>query len=462
MKNSKHKTSDRMQWFQEARFGISLHFGLYTIPARGEWVRSSERMTVDEYQKYFDSFNPDKDCCREWAKLAKKAGAKYCVLTTKHHDGFCLFDTKLSEYSSINSPAKRDIVKEYVEACREEGLKVGLYYSLVDWHHPDYPAFGDRQHPLRHDPDSKERDKNCVWEKYLEYMHGQVMELMSNYGKIDLMVFDFSYWDFIGEKWNASELVRKIRKLQPDILINDRLGCEAIKEANPPAYVGDYDQSEQDIPREPVKNKKGENIPWESWFTVNNSWCFDPNDRNFKTPSNIIRALVNCVSKGGNLLLNMSPDAKGHINRPTVELLENVGAWLDKNGESIYGCRIADFAKPEWGRFTQKGNILYAHLFEQVVGHVNLPGMRGAVKDGRLLANGTEVIICDYWNPGIQTFDSPDDIFFNIGKPTAFTFPLPDRSDTVIRVELTDEKEKKMLKEEYQEDFKTSIRRVPF
>jgi len=452
------KSSKKLEWYQEARFGISFHFGLYSIPGRGEWVRSHERMSLEEYQQFFDTFNPDKGCCYEWIENVKNAGAKYCVLTSKHHDGFCLFDTKYTHYKSTNTPAKRDFIKEYIDACQEYDLKVGIYYSLLDWFHPDYPAFGDRQHPLRYESKSIERDKNCIWERYIEYMHGQITELLTNYGKIDLLVFDFSYWDFIGEKWGATELVRKVRHLQPEIIINDRLGRESIKEENLPEYTGDYDQCEQDIPKEAVKNKKGEIIPWESWITLNNSWSFDPNDKNYKSAKDIIRALVNCVSKGGNLLLNISPDPKGHINKQTSNILAEAGQWLKKNGESIYGCGISNFAKPEWGRFTQKGKYLYAHILDQVIGHINLPKMRGCVKNARVLASGSEVIICDYWNPGIQTFDSPDDIFFNFGKPLQATFPLPDEADTVIRFELTNEDEKTRLIENYRKAFENSLR----
>lgn len=455
-------SKDRLQWYREARFGMSLHFGLYSIPARGEWVRSVERLTVEQYQPYFDSFRPDEGCCRAWARIAREAGAKHLVLTSKHHDGFCLFDSALTDYTSMHTPARRDLIREHVEACRAEGLKVGLYYSLVDWRHPDCPAFGDRQHPLRHDPASKARDRRCDWDRYVRYLHGQVRELLTNYGTIDLMVFDFSYWDYVGEAWQATELVKMIRTLQPDIVLNDRLGCEAVKASRPPAYAGDYDQCEQDIPREPVRNHNGDPIPWESWFTVNNSWCFDPNDRHHKSASDIIRALVNCVSKDGNLLLNMSPDARGQIDATTRGILAEAGAWLALNGESIYGAGQADFPKPEWGRFTRKGKHLYAHLLDPVIGHVNLPGLRGRVKDGRVLATGAEAILCDYWNPGIQTFDAPDDIFFNFGKPPQATFPLPDRRDTVVRFALTDAKERQAIRRQLEDGFKAATRRLPF
>ncbi len=446
-------TPERMKWFQEARFGMSIHWGLYSIPARGEWVRSVEQMSVEDYQKYFHSFQPDEECAREWAALAKKTGMRYCILTAKHHDGFCLFDSKLTNYTSMQAKARRDFVREYVAAMRAEGIRVGLYYSLLDWHHPDYPSWHDRQHPMRDDPQSKERDKKCDWRRYVDYMSGQVEELLTNYGKIDILVFDFSYWEFIGEKWGATELVKKIRRLQPDIILNDRLSNEALKKATGAAYTGDYEHTEQDIPRKPLTNAHGQRIPWDAWFTVTNGWCFDPLDKNYKQPVDIIHALVNCVSKGGNLTLNVSPDARGHLDAETHRILNEIGQWLLKNGESIYGCSMADWPNPEWGRFTQNGRVLYAHILEQVMGHINMPGMRGRIKNGRTVAQGAEVFVCDYWNPGIQTFDEPDDIFFNFRHPAAFTYPLADRRDTVVKFELTSEEERLPLLEQYREQF---------
>lgn len=455
-------TPDRLQWWLEARFGMSLHFGLYSIPARGEWVRSTERLSLEAYGRYFEQFDPSPDCCREWARLAKRMGAQYVVLTTKHHDGFCLFDSGLTSYSITATPYRRDLIKDYVEALRAEGLRVGFYYSLVDWQHPDYPAWQDRQHPLRHDPASQARDAEADWPRYQRYFHGQVEELCRNYGTIDLLVFDFSYWDFVDERWGAAELVQKIRALQPNVIFNDRLSREGIKQAEPPSWVGDFDHAEQDIPKGPVLNAAGQRVPWESWVTLSNSWCHAPYDRDYKQAGDIIRALVNCVSKGGNLMLNVAPDAKGHIDPEAASICAAIGDWLQRNGESIYGCTIADVPKPEWGRFTQRGRQLYAHLLEPVIGHINLPGLRGRVKDARLVASGAEAIICDYWNPGVQTFDDPDDIFVNLGPRIAATYPPPDRMDTVLGFTLTDESERQQLLERYRRDFEQALERRPF
>lgn len=420
------------------RFGLSLHFGLYSVAARGEWVRSNERLTDAEYRSYFDRFNPEPGWAAEWARLAKAAGARYAVLTTKHHDGFCLFDSALTDFKATHTPARRDLVREWVDAVRAEGLAVGLYYSLVDWHHPDCPATGDRQHPLRHHPDSPARDAKCEWSRYVAYLHGQLIELCTNYGRIDSLVVDFSYWDYVGEKWGATEIQRKLRQLQPHLLFNDRWGNEPRKKIPRPSYAGDYEQTEQNIPREGLRDDAGRPMPWEGWFTLTNSWCYSATDTVWKSPAAIIRALVNCVSKDGNLLLNVSPDARGRVPAEARRILAEVGEWLALNHDSIRGAGPALFPKPEWGRYTQKGDTLYAHLTEPVIGNIGLQGLRGRVRDGRLLADNAAVLIADFWNPGVQTFDAPDDIFFNFAAPTAWTYALPDARDTVVAFTLND------------------------
>jgi alpha-L-fucosidase len=431
---------DRLRWWLEARFGVSFHWGAYSVPARGEWVRSAERLSVETYQRYVNAFTADAFDARRWAALVRAGGGRYGLLTTKHHDGFCLFDSALTDYTSMHAPARRDLVREYVDAFRAEGLRVGLYYSLLDWHHPDYPAWGDRQHPLRWDESQRGREQH--WQRYVEYFHGQIRELLSNYGRIDLLCFDFSYWDFDAERWRADELVRMVRQLQPDIVLNDRLnpGC-TIKRAEPPAWAGDFDSPEQLVPDRRIRDAAGAAIPWESWITSNNSWCCNPLDTAWKSSADVIRLLVNCVSKGGNLCLNLGPDARGAIPQEGERLLREVGAWLERNGASIYGCGEAAAPRPEWGRFTSDGQRLYAHLTEPALGHLTLPGLRGRVRNGRVLASGAEAVITDFWNPGVQTFGEPDDIFFNLGKPVMATFPRPDPVDTVVAFDLVPQAE---------------------
>ena len=432
----------RLQNWTTARFGMSLHWGLYSLPGRGEWLRSDEQLTVTQYQAYFDNFNPDTGCTQAWAAAAREAGAKHVVLTAKHHDGFCLWDSELTTYTSMHTPCRRDLIREYVGALREQGLSVGLYYSLVDWHHADYgPVFRDRQHPLRHDPSQEALDCQRDWGRYLRFMHGQVEELLTQYGKIDVLYFDFSYWNFAGETWGATDLMRMVRRHQPDIVINDRLGNEAIKSAEPPAYVGDFDHAEQNIPREPVRNAAGRAVPWEAWFTLSNSWCYSRTDRDFKSAATVIHALVNCVSKNGNLCLNVGPDALGHLGEVERNTLRRIGDWLRVNGQSIYAAGSADMEKPEWGYYTMSNDrkYLFAHVLAPIIGHLSLKGLRGVITNPIVLTSGLPGVLSGYWNPGVQTFDAPDDVFFNFRSPVAATWPMPDAMDTVIRFELVHE-----------------------
>lgn len=208
----------RMEWYRDARFGMFIHWGLYAIPARGEWVRSTEQIPKEDYMKYFEEFNPVDFEPRKWAKAAKEAGMKYMVLTAKHHDGFCLFDSQYTDFKSTNTKCGRDLVAEYVDAVRAEGLKVGLYFSLLDWFHDDFPHYGDRNHPMRNNPAYKNDDRD--FDRYLTYMHNQVREICTNYGKLDVLWFDFSYDTLRGEAWKATELINMVRRLQPDVIID--------------------------------------------------------------------------------------------------------------------------------------------------------------------------------------------------------------------------------------------------
>lgn len=420
----KESASERMKWFLEARFGMFIHWGLYAIPARGEWVRSHEQISVEDYQPFFNEFNPDDYDPREWARVAKDAGMKYAVLTSKHHDGFCLFDSKLTDYKATNTPARRDLVAEYVEAFRAEGLKVGFYYSLLDWHHPDYPAYGDAHHPMRNNEAFKDRKHN--FENYVDYLHGQVRELLTNYGKIDIMWFDFSYGNMSGEAWRATDLVKMVRELQPHIIIDNRLGGN-IKSEKPEIYAGDFASPEQIIPPEGVVNEKGDPVPWEACITLNDHWGYCANDLDYKSPKQVIRALVECVSKGGNLLLNVGPNARGQIPAESKEILREVGAWMRKNGASIYGCKGTDRPKPEWGRYTQKGNKLYAHVLDRGIGPVNFRGLGGKIVKARLLADGSELKVRVPWN----ATEFVSDAFVSFGSSR-----LPDEYDTVVELEL--------------------------
>ena len=426
----------RVAWFTQARFGMFIHWGLYAIPARGEWVRSVEEMPKEDYMPFFHQFNPVDFDPKQWARAAKEAGMKYVVLTAKHHDGFCLFDSQYTDFKSTNTKCGRDLVREYVDAVRAEGLKVGFYYSLLDWYHDDYPHYGDKQHPMRDDPAYGNEGRD--FDRYLTYMHNQVRELCTNYGKIDILWFDFSYEDqynvMRGEKWKATELVTMVRQLQPGVIIDNRLevsgeGFGSMWEGNPTPYHGDFVSPEQIIPPQGIQDKQGRDLVWEACVTMNNNWGYCEYDRFYKPAPMLIKKLVECVSKGGNMLLNVGPDAKGNIPPQSQAILKEIGAWMKRNSKSIYGCGKAGMEKPDCGRITRSGNKLYYHVFENSIGPLPLMGLKGEDIDCiRMLATGAEVPISHSWMSG----NYPDLAFADLGPDPV----LPDPVDTVLEVTL--------------------------
>ena len=363
---------------------------------------------------------------------------KYAVLTAKHHDGFCLYDSKVSDFNSMNAPCHRDLVREFLEAFRAEGIRVGLYFSIIDWRHEDFPHYGDMHHPMRDNEEWKGYEHN--FDRYLEFMHAQVKELVTNYGKLDLMWFDFSYGDMKCDKWKAKELMEMVRSIQPHIIIDNRLEGSAedagsIRTLEPTTYSGDFASPEQMIPPEGIRDVAGNPLPWEACITLNNHWGYCSYDKHFKSDKLVIRMLVECVSKNGNLILNVGPDASGRIPKESSEILEKIGSWMDDNGKSIYGCGISEFAKPEWGRFTQNGKYLYAHVMEEQAGAICLSGMANKIKKMRLLKDGTEVLQSFYWN--LKEFAK--DGFFFFDAAASDCYPLPDDRDTVVEIELKEE-----------------------
>jgi len=424
----------KTDWFTHDRFGMFIHWGLYSIPARGEWIRNRERISNEDYQKYFDEFNPDNYDPSVWAKAAKNAGMKYAVMTAKHHDGFCLFDSALTGYKSTNTLCKRDLIKEYVEAFRAEGIRVGLYYSLLDWHHPDYPHYGDMHHPMR--DNEKFKGASHDFDNYLKYMHGQIEELCTKYGKIDLFWFDFSYGDMRGEKWKATELVRMIRGHLPDVLIDNRLeasgeGFGSLASGSPGEYSGDFVSPEQIIPPSGIRDVNNKPVVWEACVTMNNNWGFSRTDKNYKPADMIIKKLAECVSKGGNMLLNVGPDARGLIPPESLEILDSVGRWMKLNHRAVYGCGFAGIEKPEYGRITKncETNTLYYHITENQIGYIPLTGIeKSKIKKVRLLSTGSEMAVAENW----VTSNYKGIPFVSFGDSPL----LPDPVDTVIEVEL--------------------------
>ncbi|MFC9559851.1 alpha-L-fucosidase [Agromyces sp. NPDC056965] len=428
----------RTQWFLEDRFGMFIHWGAFSVHARGEWARSWEQLSMQDYQPYVDGFTPDSFDAEAWADIAVAAGMKYAVLTAKHHDGFCLFDTAETSYSTMNNGFGRDVVAEFVEAFRRRGLKVGLYFSLIDWSHPDYPAFDDAHHPHRADPAFEGRSHD--FDRYLDFMHAQIRELATNYGQLDLMWFDFSYDDLSGEVWRAAELVEMVRGLQPGILIDNRLEANggsfgSIVTDEPSAWAGDFVSPEQLIPTDGIRDVRGRLVPWESCITLNNHWSHFGGDDAYKSSRTLIRKLVEIVSKGGNLLLNVGPLPDGRIDPREAQILAEVGSWLTEHGESIYRTGIAGLPKPEWGYYTRRDDTLYAHVLEQPIGPLALTG----VDPDRIAAlelDGREIQRAESWL--IEAYPDVAFVSFGDGDPS-FTYPLPDDTDTVVTVRLTAE-----------------------
>lgn len=422
----------RVDWYTKARFGLFLHWGLYAIPARGEWVRSVERIPNEGYDPYMAEFDPQHCDMRAWMAAAKGAGMKYAVLTAKHHDGFCLFDSAYTDFKSTNSPAGRDFVREFLDAAREAGLRAGLYFSLLDWRHPDFPHYGDRSHPMRDNPAYGNEGRD--FDRYLDYMHAQVRELCSNYGKLDILWFDFSYDNLRGEAWRATELVEMVRTLQPGIIIDNRLevsgeGFGSLAACAPTPYHGDFVSPEQIVPPRGLLDAQGQPLVWESCVTMNNHWGYCAADRCYKPAPMLIKKLVECVSKGGNLLLNVGPDAAGRFPKQALDILREMGEWMGRNGESIYGCGPSGLDKPDYGRITRRGDTLYYHIFENTVGPLPLFGVKGEdIASIRRLADGSEVPLSASWVHS----DYPELAFADLGPDPV----LPDPVDTVLEVRL--------------------------
>lgn len=420
----------RMQWFVQARFGMFIHWGLYAVPARGEWVRSNERMPEEKYMPFFREFDPSAADPKAWVQAAKEAGMGYVILTAKHHDGFCLFDSELTDFKSTNTPMGRDIVREFLEAGREAGLKVGLYYSLIDWHHPDFPHYGDRYHPMRSDPAASNEERD--FERYLAYMHGQVKELCTRYGRLDVLWFDFSYNQLRGEAWRANELADMVRTLQPGILLNNRLevsgeGFGSLAQGEPAPCHGDFVSPERMVPPEGLFDPQGRPLYWETCTTMNHSWGYCAGDLWYKPASLLLKKLVECVSKGGNFLLNVGPDGNGRIPRQAMDTLKYLGQWMQINGESIRGCGPSGMEKPEWGRITRRENVLYLHIYENALGPLPLYGVPAEkIRAMRLLQDGREIPLSVSWVHS----DYPDMAFADLGPDPV----LPDGDDTVLKV----------------------------
>jgi alpha-L-fucosidase len=391
LKETEAQKTLRMKWWTDARFGMFIHWGLYALPARHEWVKNQERITNERYQKYFEMFNPDLYDPREWARMAKAAGMKYVVLTAKHHEGFCLFDSKFTDYKSTNTPYGKDLIKEYVEAFRAEGLKVGFYYSLIDWHHPDYTI--DRYHPQRVDSDTAyaRLNKGRDMSKYREYMKNQVRELLSNYGEISVIWFDFSFPGKNGKgrsDWDSENLIKLARSLQPGIIVDDRLDLKDVEGG------WDFVSPEQvKVAKWPEYN--GKKVAWETCQTFSGSWGYYRDETSWKSPAQLLELLIESVSKGGNLLLNVGPTARGVFDFRAQDRLKSMGDWMKYNSRSIYGCTEApaEYSVPANSVLTYNPNSkrLYVHLLAYPMDRLTLSNMADKVKYVQFLNDASEI-----------------------------------------------------------------------
>jgi alpha-L-fucosidase len=365
MIETKSQRDARMNWWREARFGMFIHWGLYAIPAgewgnrknHGEWIMETAQIPVDTYEKFVPQFNPVKFDASKWARMAKGAGMKYVVITSKHHDGFALFDSKVSEYDVMATPFKRDIMRELSEAVRGEGLTMCWYHSIMDWHHPAYvPA---RKWNPRQDPNRKNLDE------YVPYLRSQVTELLTKYGPIGVMWFD-GEWESTWNDTYGRPLYELCRTLQPSVIVNNRVSNSrggSMASGGNDQRVGDFSTPEQFIPPTGLKG-----VDWETCMTMNDNWGWNKNDKDWKSSEQLIRNLVDIVSKGGNYLLNIGPTADGTFPPEAVQRLKEIGRWMKANGDSIYGTTASVFEGLSWGRSTTKAKgkdtILYLHVFD--------------------------------------------------------------------------------------------------
>lgn len=351
-----------MEWFREARFGMFIHWGLYSVPAGEwkdkkygggvEWIMTQAQIPVKEYEPLLQKFNPIKYDPAAWVRTAKEAGMKYIVITSKHHDGFALWDSKVSDYDVMATPYHKDLLKPLAEECRKQGIKLGFYHSIMDWHHPDYG--------LRRTWDKREELGAPDMDKYTAYMKAQLKELLTEYGDVACVWFDGEWEPQAWTHERGKDLYHYVLSLAPKTIINNRVdvGRGGMAGMSREGTFGDYGTPEQEIPRTGIPG-----ADWESCMTMNNTWGYSAHDQDWKSATTLVRNLVETASKGGNYLLNVGPTSEGLIPQPSIDRLAEMGKWLKVNGEAIYGTTASPFGKSAY-RWTQKPGTLYLHVFD--------------------------------------------------------------------------------------------------
>jgi alpha-L-fucosidase len=411
-------------WFEDARFGLFVHWshssqqgievswplvgGIANLP-------SSPDVPVERYHATAATFDPQAYDPRAWAQMARRLGMTYAVLTAKHHDGFAMWDTKQSDFSVAHSPYGRDVVRPFVDAVRAEGLRVGLYFSLCDWHHPDYPAFTEADKPYRFG--AWRQPTREQWARFRRFLFAQVEELLTSFGRIDLLWFDGG-WERTPDQWGARELRARIRELAPQALVNDRLPGE-----------GDFDTPEQFVPAQPPARA------WETCLTINESWAYNPNDRRWKSPRRLVHTLCEIAGKGGNLLLNVGPRGDGSLPEEILERLAEVERWMARHAGAIVGTRPGLEPWQFYGPSTRRGSTLYLHCLSRPYDAVTVRGMRvRRVRGARALGTG-EPLRTSARCPVLDQLFHPD-------PEGELTIEVPERAidplATVLEVELAD------------------------
>ena len=366
------------RWFQDARFGLFVHWGVYSVLGDGEWVMHNRRINVADYEKLPGLFNPTEFDAADWVATAKAAGMKYITITSKHHDGFAMFDSKVSDYDIVDrTPYRKDVLKLLADECHKQGLKLFFYHSQLDWHHPDYYPRGRTGGDAR-------RPDNGDWNRYLDYMDGQLRELLTGYGEIGGIWFD-GWWDRPEAEWRLEQTYKLIHDLQPGALIGSN-------HHRRPFPGEDFQMFEKDLPGQSTAefNKESEvgQLPLETCETMNNSWGFNLTDRRYKSTRELVHYLVKAAGYDANFLLNVGPMPNGRIQPEFVTQLREMGEWLSKNGESVYGTRGGPLAARPWGTTTRKGNTVYVHVLDWPDPVLALPSLPGPVRSARFVRDG--------------------------------------------------------------------------